>query len=56
MDKSLIILALETLREQVHQDSDTYKDFISENQYRLERIDKQLDLIKKFDKMNLNIG
>ena len=45
MDKSLIILALETLREQVSEDA--YEHGV--NQKRLDRIDEQIDLMKSKD-------
>ena len=57
MDKSLIILALETLREQVSDGTDwECEEQHEESDERLDRIDKQLDLMKKFAKMNLNIS
>ena len=42
IDKSLIILALETLREQVSEDA--YEHGV--NQKRIDRIDEQIDLMK----------
>jgi hypothetical protein len=45
MDLSLIILALETLREQVVDDK-WGRIFLSEGQERLDRIDEQIDLMK----------
>ena len=47
MDTSLIILALETLREQVSDGTDwNCKEQSLEGQVRLERIDEQIDLMK----------
>ena len=46
MDKSLIILALEALREQVVDDK-WGRIFRSEGQERLDRIDKQIKLLKQ---------
>jgi hypothetical protein len=47
MDKSLIILALETLREQVCDGTDwAYEEQSLEGQERLDRIDKQIEELK----------
>ena len=48
MDKHLIILALETLEEQVFIGTDwSCKEQSLEGQVRLERIDKQIELLKQ---------
>ena len=48
MDKHLIILALETLEEQVFVGTDwSCKEQSLEGQVRLERIDKQIELLKQ---------
>ena len=48
MDKSLIILALETLREQVSDGTDwNCEEQSLEGQVRLDRIDEQINLVKK---------